>query len=522
MRNYISPQRRRGNTEKHQGTPNKKLCVALCYLCVSVVSLTLFSTRLYAQSPPIYVTLWFDTEDYILPQSDDAAKRLAEMLTRMGIKATFKVVGEKARVLEQRGRKDVIAALKKHEIGYHSNYHSMHPTPAEYLQNAGWDDGVAEFYRREISGVKDIQRIFGVLPSCYGQPGSSWGPQSHAALKQMGINVYLDDSNHVGIGEQPFYFGGILNIFKMRSNLCRMELNGEDNVAKGKAKFTAAYEKLKANGGGTISIYYHPCEWVHQEFWDGVNFSRGANPEHKDWKLPRVKPAAEMEKAYQDFEEYMKFIKTQAGVRWVTANELKELYADSAMSMNFSKSELRILSQSVQKEISFLQLENFALSPAEMFFLLTEAAAQSLAGNAAPQVKIQSLTGPTHMFMPSIGARKLMQVNRAAFATAIRDTANFCHTRKHIPNEVWIGSDAISPADFLASLGRFVESAITQINQPEFVEIKQANFTADKYVAVDEPRLWSWVIYPEGFHAPKIMEMARLQAWTLKPAIMKK
>ena len=60
-----------------------------------------------AQSPtPIYVTLWFDTEDYVLPQSDDAAKRLAEILTRLEVKGTFKVVGEKARVLEQRGRKD--------------------------------------------------------------------------------------------------------------------------------------------------------------------------------------------------------------------------------------------------------------------------------------------------------------------------------------------------------------------------------------------------------------------------------
>ena len=25
-------------------------------------------------SPPIYVTLWFDTEDYILPQDDEATK----------------------------------------------------------------------------------------------------------------------------------------------------------------------------------------------------------------------------------------------------------------------------------------------------------------------------------------------------------------------------------------------------------------------------------------------------------------
>src|SRR5262249_53568797 len=105
-----------------------------------------------AAEPTVYVILWFDTEDYILPASDDAALKVADWLTKEGIKATFKVVGEKARTLERRGRQDVIDALKKHEIGYHSNYHSVQPTPAQYLSNLGWDEGVAEFDRREKPG----------------------------------------------------------------------------------------------------------------------------------------------------------------------------------------------------------------------------------------------------------------------------------------------------------------------------------------------------------------------------------
>ncbi|MEI5579376.1 hypothetical protein, partial [Streptomyces brasiliscabiei] len=56
----------------------------------------------------VYIVLWFDTEDYILPASDDAALRVADWLSREGIRATFKVVGEKARTLEKRKRDDVI------------------------------------------------------------------------------------------------------------------------------------------------------------------------------------------------------------------------------------------------------------------------------------------------------------------------------------------------------------------------------------------------------------------------------
>src|SRR5262249_21517717 len=96
--------------------------------------------RAQAPAAKVYVVLWFDTEDYILPASDDAALRVADFLSKQGIRATFKVVGEKARTLERRKRLDVIAALKKHEIGYHSNWHSTQPTPAMYASNLSWDE----------------------------------------------------------------------------------------------------------------------------------------------------------------------------------------------------------------------------------------------------------------------------------------------------------------------------------------------------------------------------------------------
>ncbi|MBL8206040.1 MAG: hypothetical protein JNM09_17520 [Blastocatellia bacterium] len=491
------------------------------------MSVLFFSQLTFAQTPPIYVTLWFDTEDYILPQSDDAAKRLAEMLTRLGIKATFKVVGEKARVLEQRGRKDVIAALKKHEIGYHSNYHSIHPTPAEYLQNADWDEGVAEFYRREFPGVKDIQRIFGVMPSCYGQPGSSWVPQSHAALKKMGINVYLDDSSHVGIDEQPFYYGGLLNIFKMGTHIVRMDLSGDDNLAKGKAKFMKSYEMLKAKGGGTISIYFHPCEWVHQEFWDGVNFSRGANPQRKDWKLPPTRTPEESEKAYRDFEEYAKFIKAQAGVRYVTANELGELYKDVAASHAFTITEMRALAEQVQKEITFQKVDDDFLSSADTLLLLTEAVLNFLdKREKVDPLKWMALNGPTMAFNPNSGTPRPETVEMTSFVAAIRDVASFVRAQKRVPSEVWIGANNISPADYLATLGAIFEPALNYAlsgtNLPKQITLRSGNFTADKYVAKDDPRIFNWVIHPEGFHAPKMMGLAKLQAWTLKPAVMKK
>jgi peptidoglycan/xylan/chitin deacetylase (PgdA/CDA1 family) len=478
----------------------------------------------FARAPaPVYVTLWFDTEDYILPQDDDATKRLAELLARLGVRATFKIVGEKARVLERRGRKDVIAALKRHDIGYHSNTHSQQPTIAVYLQNAGWEDGRAEFRRREEQGVKDLTRIFGVTPSAYGQPGSAWASQTYPALRDMGIKVYLDEADHVGIDDQPFYYGGMLNIFRMRSTLVRMALSGGASLTQGQAAFSKVHAAVAARGGGTISIYYHPNEWVQTEFWDGVNFRRGANPPASEWKPPGVRPAAETEQAFADFEQFVRFIKAQEGVRFVTATELASLYADRAMGRRFDKNDLLEIARATQKEITFATFDGYALSPSDMFALLTESAAALIDRNTMPAaIALTPLDGPARAFVPSTGTLQTSRFRWTAFAGAVRDTAAYCRTHRRMPDEVWIGAESLSPADYLATLAAALERVITTGATPSDVERKTGRYTADRYVAEDSPKLWGWIIFPEGFHAPRLMELARLQAWTLKVALFQR
>jgi hypothetical protein len=476
-----------------------------------------------AAPPRVNVVLWFDTEDYILPQDDDADLRLADMLTRLGVRATFKVVGEKARVLEQRGRTDVIAALKRHDIGYHSNTHSQQPTVAVYLQHAGWDDGIAEFTRREGPGVKDLERIFGVTPVAYGQPGSAWAPQSYPALKALGIRVYLDEADHVGLDDQPFYYDGMLNVFRMRSTLVRMALTGGTALADGKASFEKVAETLRAKGGGTISIYYHPNEWVHEEFWDAVNFSNGANPPRDQWRLPRTRPAAETEAAFRDFEQFVRFIQAEPGVRFVTATELLDLYADGAGSREYSKDDLLAVARQVGKEITFQRLGDVELSAADAFSLLTDATEAFARRGALPDTTaLMSIDGPGRPYeAPAGSAPREEPLSWQAFVRAVRDVASYDRTMHRMPDVVWVGTEAMSPADYLATLAPIVESIVKMGEPPADVERRTGRLTADRYVAEDSPDLWSWPIFPKGFHAPDLMALARLQAWTLKPALLR-
>ena len=180
----------------------------------------------------------------------------------------------------------MIEALKKHEIGYHSNFHSVQPTPAAYLDVLGWDDGVAEFDRRERPGFDDVRRIFGVAPSCYGQPGSSWAPQTLGAMKQWGMKVYLDAGHHVGLDGKPFFYCGLLNIYQI-ANMPRTGLTDPGDLQEAESKFSEARKQLQSEGGGLISIIYHPCEFVHKEFWDGVNFRNGRESAPRAMEAPR-------------------------------------------------------------------------------------------------------------------------------------------------------------------------------------------------------------------------------------------
>jgi hypothetical protein len=75
------------------------------------------------------------------------------------------------------------------------------------------------------------------------------------------------------------------------------------------------------------------------------------------------------------------------------------------------------------------------------------------------------------------------------------------------------------PADYLATVAGAIADAAGSGRIPSTVIRRDGHFSADRYVADDSPGLWGWPIFPEGFHAPRVMELARLQAWTLKPAV---
>ncbi|HLY09679.1 MAG TPA: hypothetical protein VKW04_10285 [Planctomycetota bacterium] len=474
--------------------------------------------------PPakVYVVLWFDTEDYLSPADDDASLHLARFLTAEGIRATFKIVGEKARVLERRGRTDTIEALKKHEIGFHSNYHSPHPTPSQYLSGLGWDEGVAEFQRREGPGVADLRRLFGVNPTCYGQPGSSWGPQAFGAMKKWGMKAYMDAGSHLGVDGKPHYFSGLLTMYNLTHHP-RTALGGEKDLEEGKERFRKSYDQLLKEGGGIISVYYHPCEWIHKQFWDSI-FKNGTNPAREDWAMPPQKTAEETRVAYETFEAWIRSIKTLPDLRFITVSEAAWVYRDLAVGREFPAAELKEIASAVGDEVNFQRRGDLALAPSEIFALLNPiVAAQAsewgpLQKDVRPPASVSFAGTPQGPTEPGPALAAPVTTTWNQFARTAAWAQEYLSHHDRLPPTVWLGAVGVPPEAYYTALARVVPLVLDG-RPPESVEIRPATFTIGARVADDSPKIFGW-LFAEGYHAPAMMALARRQAWTIKPAIL--
>jgi glutathione S-transferase len=275
--------------------------------------------------------------------------------------------------------------------------------------------------------------------------------------------------------------------------IIRPALNDENLLPQTFEKFDRAAEALEARGGGVISTYFHPTEFVTTAFWD-MNFAKGANPERSEWKKPPRRTAEDSERCYRILLRYVEHAKTRASVRFVTARDLPMLYEGP---LGRVKDRAAIARHMAERQ-TFLATDDGALSAAEMLEVLLGMEPAAVEG---PVTRGES-------------TYRASTIARPAFERAKTDAAGTIRVNRRLPADVWIGSEKLSLADFAATLGADDGASAS-------VTVREGNLEMEKYVATDAKGTFSWPIHPEGFSAPQLLELARLQAWTLKPARLK-
>ena len=144
-----------------------------------------------AQSGPTEVLFNFDTEDFTSPVSADGVLKLARLFTEEGVTAHFVTVGYMARAFVQRGRWDVIEALKPHLRLNHTISHSVHPNLLEISDVEDFDAAYDAVLAREaesigmVEAATGVDRVWGSVP-----PGNSDSYVAFYVYARLGLPFY--------------------------------------------------------------------------------------------------------------------------------------------------------------------------------------------------------------------------------------------------------------------------------------------------------------------------------------------
>lgn len=461
----------------------------------------------------MFLVVNFDVEDYITPGSegiDDIPKWLAEIMSEEGVSGTFFVIGEKARSLEKRGRRDVIAAMAKHEIGSHTNFGSIHPTVTEQLEKADWENGMRQMSEQESAGVKELERIFGRPVTTLARHGGSYGPQLIGALGKMNIGYA---GSPVSLpGKNVVWFCNALNFYG--------QYDGFDDTYYRDDLFEPLFDKLKADLpklAETVEVLPlfagHPTKIRSLQFWD-LNYYDGKNPGPGEWKTPELRPLASMKTAQKNFRRLMQYLKNQDGIEVTTFRSLMELY--SYQKEFLTGAELREIAADSLKKKTIVTSEYF--SPAEAFAGFAKSIGEYQANGLLPQnLKTIRPFGPSEMpvSQPEISHVTLKDVYELA-----RKASDYIRQVGSLPSFLTVGNTRIGTGSLFV-LFSAVYLDMNSKNLKSDYEVP----SFDPYPKTNENEIIrqiksykSWPVHRRDLDMNNSVEMTKMQLWTLKPA----
>ncbi|MCL1859423.1 MAG: hypothetical protein FWF92_09375 [Oscillospiraceae bacterium] len=452
----------------------------------------------------IKIMLWYDVEDYITPESDDALDKLIDMMDKRGIVSSLKVVADKARVLRDRGRFDIINKFSGHEICYHTDNHSRHPTMTEYLESYGFADGAEEFMRREEKGLRDVTDITGQFSSSYGQPGASWASQTFPVLRKWGIPTYLDSHDIIDLNGKPFWYGGILNLTCLSATM-RMNLNGgENDLDTAKKEFDILCAETETERTLLISIFYHPCEFSCTEFWDGVNFAYGKNRPKSEWKPSELRKPGEMEILIDRLGRFIDYTLSKENAEYITASQSLDYEIKSKSKITCKQ--IKEFAAGVKNKINFAEIAGNWHAPSELLPLMAKYINKK---HLIPNLSY----GPEKCCKSCVdGPVKIKDI-----AMAFEQQYNKVFGYKQLPDLYKLNNGVINPADMFCTLAAAISKGLSE---NENIDLINGELTTEKYVKnnTDWSGRHSWIIFPDEFKVLNTVRMAKLQTWTLKPA----
>ncbi|NUQ00497.1 MAG: hypothetical protein HUU35_11650, partial [Armatimonadetes bacterium] len=291
------------------------------------------------------VFLSFDTEDPIHPESDDALLRLCRTLSEAGVPGNFFMVGEKARLLRERGRRDVLAALAEHEVDYHGNWWFEFPDNAmEYGDELSWDEAIDYGTRIELSGLHDVAEITGQWPTAWVQHQNNVAAIMPELFRRLGVRVW-----NGGFGSGPLA-GWLMDQLVITRHGHVMDLQGSwatrdhdplrplpsEVVMDPEQEFRAFQQRFEqVAAGGVVVPLGHPTCWVMAEWWGWYEWDELCHY-HRPRSYPRsrvfrrvpLRTAADSEAHFAWTRRVCDWLAARSDVNVTTYGELADRYRE--------------------------------------------------------------------------------------------------------------------------------------------------------------------------------------------------
>jgi hypothetical protein len=282
--------------------------------------------------------------------------------------------------------------------------------------------------------------------------------------------------------------------------------------------------RCAAHDGGILVMYTHPCRLVTEQFWDSVNFARGADPPREQWRPAPLRPPEKIEALKRDFDAFLGWVVRQPGVELTTYSALHAAHRQPPAPW-VGRDELLRLARAAGEAPAPVRSESQWLSPAELFGLVARALAASADTGRLPEaVAVRRLLGPTE---PTPEPTVLpAEVPLADFLAAARAADLHATRTGAMPARLNVGP-GIGPNLFLQT-ARSLLDALETGAAPRLVRLRLSSSTGTaigeetalaQRPAVRQMRFRDgWSIFPADFEGRNVIEMARRQTWTGKPA----
>jgi len=464
----------------------------------------------------------FDTEDFVTPESDDALKAIARILRRRGIRASFALVGDKARALWTRHRKDVIDEVRWHDIQYHANTHMMWPVTTLELSRMKWDEGVDFVMQTERHGIEDVAEVFDQRPRAYIRCGGNWDPRELYGMHLLGIEAHVPSRatlpagipDAVGAGLSCVLPAWYVNVLNYGYNFpIERYFRPEFPLARLRADFTALRQALTGKPI-PIVVYAHPCTFVTSKFYDLHNQRRrGVFPTKEKWRPAPLLPPYEARRRLAVLDELARWVTSQRDLKIITHSEFIDAHREKSRWLPLH-AVVALARTVLTDDLHWCQVGRGYLSPAEVFGALSLAlVAWRREGTLPKRLPVRRLIGPPE------SARALSRafpVPAVVVADACAQVEREIDLQHRMPAAVTVRGQRVPPASFLTAMAK----AVLQVSARGGGNVTvgpRAPFPRCQAELFAEVKVGSSEL-PQDFKPGTITTYTHLQTWTMRPA----